>query len=94
MSVEELRYLPAEPSPYTNEEQDKLYASPASDEAGQNRHGADHVSGPQRSEGIVGLCPLSVKIQVLSTSEEKPYCLFAATIKIISYMFSHASSAI
>lgn len=51
MSVGELRYLPAEPIPYTNEEQDKLYASPASDEAGQNRHGADHVSGPQRSEG-------------------------------------------
>ena len=54
MSVEELRYLPAEPIPDTNEEQDELKliearisASPASEEAGQNGHVTDLVSSPQ-----------------------------------------------
>lgn len=58
MSVEELRYLPAEPIPDTNEQQDKfvesiklteahISASPASEDAGQNGHGADHASSPQ-----------------------------------------------
>lgn len=58
MSVEELRYLPAEPIPDTNEQQDKfvesiklneahISASPASEEAGQNGHGAYHASSPQ-----------------------------------------------
>ncbi|XP_018458222.1 protein RBL isoform X2 [Raphanus sativus] len=53
MSVEELRYLPAEPIPDTNEEQDELKliearisASPASEEAGQNGHVADHTPSP------------------------------------------------
>lgn len=55
MSVEELRYLPAEPIPDTNDQQDNLVesikliegqisASPASEEAGQNGH---HASSPQ-----------------------------------------------
>lgn len=55
MSVEELRYLPAEPIPDTNDQLDNLVesikliegqisASPASEEAGQNGH---HASSPQ-----------------------------------------------
>lgn len=58
ISVEELRYLPAEPIPDTNEQQDNLVegikliegqisASPASEEAVQNGHGAYHASSPQ-----------------------------------------------
>lgn len=52
-SVEELRYLPAEPIPDTNEQQDNIKliqahisASPAFEEAVQNGHGADHASSP------------------------------------------------
>uniref|UniRef100_A0A1J3K483 Retinoblastoma-binding protein 5-like protein n=1 Tax=Noccaea caerulescens TaxID=107243 RepID=A0A1J3K483_NOCCA len=57
MSVEELRYLPAEPIPDTNEQQDNIKlieahisASPAFEEAVQNGHGADHASSPQGEE--------------------------------------------
>ncbi|CAN8258599.1 unnamed protein product [Cochlearia groenlandica] len=57
MSVEELRYLPAEPIPDTNDQQDDvklieahISASPAFHETGQNGHVADHASSPQGDE--------------------------------------------
>ncbi|CAH2053164.1 unnamed protein product [Thlaspi arvense] len=57
ISVDELRYLPAEPIPDTNEQQDNIKlieahisASPASEEPGQNGHVADHASSPHGEE--------------------------------------------